>query len=620
MPVWCRMFQQTLDGPAKGWFEQMPNRCIDGWADLREKFTKRFALGRKCSKDPTKISKIDRKANETLLNFKERWTEEMGYIQRVPKRVDDFVKSEEAYKSTELPKGEHPKRGQGTPYKGARPSRINQGGGVPKVDGYNTYNRKDHYQPYVPPRQPGRRYDNRRFDSRGQEINQLGLEALIKRPKEILAIELQLQLPSCPPMVGTPKKENLDRYCDYHGEKGHYTNDCYQLKRQLEAVLESGKLNHLVKDVRQRGNNRGRHAGNNSTNGKVINIVHVRAEDKKRICQWEGEEDWMNIPITFPPIQSGDVNEGALSHSICNACNDEVPDPKRNFHIGSSDSFHQKSSLLSLVILFSFSKNGRARSADLDRKQFSASNFPLKLCISFRVLGDFISATALVFFGLARIPSDILVDILNEIPVDTKHVEVCSLADEESLEEWTLFTDEASSLKGAQLVLIDLAGAEYTCAIRLNFTSTNNEAEYEALKIENMPRNQNQKADVLSKLASVAFNHLTMEVLVEVLSEKSVDVKEVSTIMEEEEDNWMTPIIRCLKEGIWPKDKNEARTLRMKISQYTLVEGVLFKRSYMSPMLRCIGSLQANYIIKEVHERAYEMHPEARSIVAKIMR
>ncbi|GJZ97951.1 hypothetical protein Tco_0670404 [Tanacetum coccineum] len=79
-----------------------------------------------------------------------------------------------------------------------------------------------------------------------------------QRPKEILAIELQLQLPLCPSMVGTPKKENIDKYCDYHGEKGHYTNDCYQLKRPLEAALESGKLSHLVKDVRHRGNNRGR--------------------------------------------------------------------------------------------------------------------------------------------------------------------------------------------------------------------------------------------------------------------------------------------------------------------------------------------------------------------------
>ncbi|GKE52924.1 hypothetical protein Tco_1488080 [Tanacetum coccineum] len=31
-------------------------------------------------KDPTEVSKIVRKANETLSDFKERWTEEMGYI------------------------------------------------------------------------------------------------------------------------------------------------------------------------------------------------------------------------------------------------------------------------------------------------------------------------------------------------------------------------------------------------------------------------------------------------------------------------------------------------------------------------------------------------------------
>ncbi|GKD31524.1 hypothetical protein Tco_1242302 [Tanacetum coccineum] len=192
-------------------------------------------------------------------------------VTEMMKRVDDFVKSEEAYKSTELPKGEHPERGQGAPYKGARPSRIMQGGGPPKMDGYNTYNRKDHYQPYVSPRQPGRRYDNRRFENRRQEVNQLGLEALVKRPKEILSTELQLQLPPCPPMIGTPKKENLDRYCDYHGEKGHYTNDCCQLKGNWRP-----------------------------------------AEGKKRKCQLGGEEDWMNVPITFPPVQSDDVSDEPL--------------------------------------------------------------------------------------------------------------------------------------------------------------------------------------------------------------------------------------------------------------------------------------------------------------------
>nr|GEW01138.1 reverse transcriptase domain-containing protein [Tanacetum cinerariifolium] len=127
---------------------------------------------------------------------------------------------------------------------------------------------------------------------------------------------------------------------------------------------------------------------------------------------------------------------------------------------------------------------------------------------------------------------------------------------------------------------------------------------FKKFSIKNIPRNQNQKADVLSKLASVAFNHLTKEILVEVLNLKSVDVQEVSKIVEEEEDNWMTPIIKCLEEGVWPTDENEARTLRMKIGQYVVEDEVLLKKSYSSPMLRCVGLLQANYIIRKVHERA----------------
>ncbi|GJS52368.1 hypothetical protein Tco_0625730 [Tanacetum coccineum] len=41
MPVWCRMFQQTLDGPTRGWFDRLPNGCVDNWTDLREKFVER---------------------------------------------------------------------------------------------------------------------------------------------------------------------------------------------------------------------------------------------------------------------------------------------------------------------------------------------------------------------------------------------------------------------------------------------------------------------------------------------------------------------------------------------------------------------------------------------------
>ena len=85
---------------------------------------------------------------------------------------------------------------------------------------------------------------------------------------------------------------------------------------------------------------------------------------------------------------------------------------------------------------------------------------------------------------------------------------------------------------------------------------------FDRFKIKNISRAQNQKAVILSKLASVAFDHLTKEILVEVLEKPSTEKETVNAIVEkEEEENWMSPILRCLKDGTWPKDQNEARAL-----------------------------------------------------------
>ncbi|GKF97203.1 hypothetical protein Tco_0293024, partial [Tanacetum coccineum] len=93
----------------------------------------------------------------------------------------------------------------------------------------------------------------------------------------------------------------------------------------------------------------------------------------------------------------------------------------------------------------------------------------------------------------------------------------------------------------------------------------------------------------MTGLATVPFHNLTKEILVEVLNERSTEVQEVQAIVEEEGDNWMTPIIKYLEEGIIPSDSNEARALRAKIGQYTMESGVLFKKGYLIPMLRCVG-------------------------------
>ncbi|GJZ62122.1 reverse transcriptase domain-containing protein, partial [Tanacetum coccineum] len=109
-------------------------------------------------------------------------------------------------------------------------------------------------------------------------------------------------------------------------------------------------------------------------------------------------------------------------------------------------------------------------------------------------------------------------------------------------------------------------------------------------------------------------------VLVEILKEKFIQGKKVEAIVEEERPTSMTPIIEYMKDGTLPGDRKEASKLRIKARQYELLEGVLYRRSFLKSWLRCVGPLQADYVIREIHEGSCSMHAGPRSVVAKAMR
>ncbi|GKE40372.1 reverse transcriptase domain-containing protein [Tanacetum coccineum] len=270
-----------------------------------------------------------------------------------------------------------------------------------------------------------------------------------------------------------------------------------------------------------------------------------------------------------------------------------------------------------------------------------------------------------------QILADFLVKKPDKAPPDTSVVETPQ-------ELWTLFTDGSSCVdgSGAGLILTSPEGTEFTYALRFQFTASNNEVKYEALiaglqiatqmgvrnvhvsvdsklvvnqvlgtyvaKEENMikylekakslisgfanfsisqvPRSKNKKADAMSKIASTSFAHLSKQVLVEVLKEKSIQEKEVAIVVEEDGPTWMTPIMEYLKDGTLPDNKKVASKLRIKARQYELLEGVLYRRSFLKPWLRCVGPLQADYMVREIHEGSCSMHTGPRSVVAKAMR
>ena len=58
-------------------------------------------------------------------------------------------------------------------------------------------------------------------------------------------------------MKGDPNKRNRNKYCRFHRDRGHDTDECFDLKQQIENLVRQGKLRNFLgqdhRDEKQKG-------------------------------------------------------------------------------------------------------------------------------------------------------------------------------------------------------------------------------------------------------------------------------------------------------------------------------------------------------------------------------
>ncbi|GJV14268.1 reverse transcriptase domain-containing protein, partial [Tanacetum coccineum] len=239
----------------------------------------------------------------------------------------------------------------------------------------------------------------------------------------------------------------------------------------------------------------------------------------------------------------------------------------------------------------------------------------------------------IIYKPRSAIKGQILADFLAECPADNNETikKTSQISEKGKMLTWTLFTDGASSMEGsgAGLILTDPDGQEITYALRFNFRTSNNEAEYEALvaglelAIQMEAQWIDAYTDSLLIVNQVKGVYQAREDLMKRYLSKvqglSIDVKTVSPI-EEVGPTWMDPILNYLKTGALPNDTNEARKIRIKAPQYSLKGDVLYRKGYLTPWLRCVGPEQASYVLREAHFGSCSAHARARTIAQKVAR
>ncbi|GJZ02532.1 reverse transcriptase domain-containing protein [Tanacetum coccineum] len=84
MPTWCHMFNSTLIGNARVWFDKLPKESIDNYEDLRAAFRQNYRQQTKHIKDPVEIHYIKQRDGESTEDFMERYKEEVLDVEGAP--------------------------------------------------------------------------------------------------------------------------------------------------------------------------------------------------------------------------------------------------------------------------------------------------------------------------------------------------------------------------------------------------------------------------------------------------------------------------------------------------------------------------------------------------------
>ncbi|XP_022883807.1 uncharacterized protein LOC111400642 [Olea europaea var. sylvestris] len=243
----------------------------------------------------------------------------------------------------------------------------------------------------------------------------------------------------------------------------------------------------------------------------------------------------------------------------------------------------------------------------------------------------------------------------------------CNVPIEEQQKEtpWKFYADGSSTgeQSGAGVALISPDHRMFYEALPFDFKASNNEAEYEALiagvrmasrlgisdlilhsdsqlvmnqingvymakedrmdnylrvlkkelerfkttQVKRISRSQNNHADALARLATREGIEKFDSIPVGRISLPSIELDKVVLMMIDPKPTWQDEIIAYLKTGKYAENSAEARKLRTRSVRYTLIDNILYKWGYSTPLLRCLNEEEAQHALQDVHEEYVEI-------------
>ncbi|GJR35450.1 reverse transcriptase domain-containing protein [Tanacetum coccineum] len=154
-------------------------------------------------------------------------------------------------------------------------------------------------------------------------------------------------------------------------------------------------------------------------------------------------------------------------------------------------------------------------------------------------------------------------------------------------------------------LLVKIEDAEHSTSAFMNFVVVRSASPYN--RIIGRPGIRNIQA-----VPSTAHGMLKFP-----LKEKSINEAEVLVIVEEEGETWMTPIHDYITGGILPAEADRSREVKRKSRRYSVVNGILYKKSFLGPWLR----FECEKFVHKCRQRfASVKHPQTNGLVERANR
>ncbi|GJZ36405.1 reverse transcriptase domain-containing protein [Tanacetum coccineum] len=112
-------------------------------------------------------------------------------------------------------------------------------------------------------------------------------------------------------MVTPAEKRDPNKYCEFHADTGHSTDECMQLRKQIDEMIKSGKLSQFIKELKQSDKPKAQKKGETARKDKPLAILMIQPWErvaKQRVTQSFSPE----TIISFPSLGEEDGMEGPM--------------------------------------------------------------------------------------------------------------------------------------------------------------------------------------------------------------------------------------------------------------------------------------------------------------------